>query len=46
MGAYTPVKSGGCVPCARSAAVETNSRHRNAEENTVTVFDMTFSFDF
>src|SRR5688572_30737618 len=42
IGEYTPVKSGG-VPCARSDAVDTNSRHRSAEENTATVFDMMFS---
>ena len=44
IGEYTPVKSGGGVPCARSDAVDTNSRHRSAEENTATVFDMMFSF--
>ena len=43
IGEYTPVKSGGGVPCARSDAVDTNSRHRSAEENTATVFDMMFS---
>src|SRR4030095_9213844 len=43
IGEYTPVKSGAAVPCARSDAVDTNSKHRNAEENTVTVFDMMFS---
>src|SRR5688572_16041310 len=31
IGEYTPVKSGG-VPCARSDAVDANSRHRSAEE--------------
>jgi hypothetical protein len=36
------VKSGG-VTCARSDAVDTNSRHRSAEENIATVFDMMFS---
>jgi hypothetical protein len=44
IGAYTPVKSGGGVACARSEAADTNSKHRSAEENTTTVFDMTFSF--
>src|SRR6185503_705579 len=43
IGEYTPVKSGGGVPCARSDADDTNSRHRSAEENTVTVFDMMVS---
>src|SRR5688572_7362715 len=43
IGKYTPVKSGGGVPCARSDAVDTNSRHRTAEENTATVVDMVFS---
>src|SRR4029450_6406182 len=33
IGEYTPVKSRGVVACARSHAVETNSRHRSAEEN-------------
>src|SRR5688572_13983139 len=42
IGEYTPVKSGGGVPCARSDADDTNSRHRSAEENTATVFDMMF----
>src|SRR4029079_9936693 len=40
IGEYTPVKSGGDVPCARSDAVDTNSTHRSAEENEATVFDM------
>src|SRR5262245_41234292 len=40
---YTPVKSG--VPCARSKAVETNNRHRSAEETTATVFDMMLSLN-
>src|SRR6185503_5866399 len=31
IGEYTPVKSGGDVACARSDAVDTNSRHRSAE---------------
>src|SRR5262245_11382572 len=39
IGEYTPVKSG-CVPCAWSDVVERNSRHRSADENTATVFDM------
>src|SRR5262245_25529002 len=30
IGAYTPVKSGLDVPCARSVAVERNSRHGSA----------------
>jgi hypothetical protein len=34
------VKSGGGGACARSDAVDTNSRHSSAEENTATVFDM------
>src|SRR5687767_10523658 len=42
MGEYTPVKSGD-VPCARSDAVDTNSKDRSAEEKTATVFDMMFS---
>src|SRR5262245_44589656 len=42
IGEYTPVKSGGGAPCARSDAVDTNSRHRSAEENTATLFDMMF----
>src|SRR5215468_960119 len=29
IGEYTPVKSGGGEPCARSDAIETNSRHRS-----------------
>src|SRR5688572_17974248 len=42
-GKYTPVKSGGGVPCARSDAVVMNSRHRNTEENTTIAFDTMFS---
>src|SRR5262252_6150851 len=41
IGAYTPVKSGLDVPCARSDAVETTSRHRSAA-----VFAMVFSLVF
>jgi hypothetical protein len=37
------VKSGGGVTCPRSDAVEAKSRHRRAEANTATVFDMMFS---
>src|SRR4030095_8507693 len=40
IGEYTPVKSGVDAPCARSDDVDTKSRHRSAEENTVTFFDM------
>src|SRR6185503_15804956 len=40
IGEYTPVKSGGDAPCARSDAVDTNSRHRTAAEHAATVFDM------
>jgi hypothetical protein len=36
------VKSGGGVPCERSDAVDTSSRHRSAEETLATVFDMMF----
>src|SRR5215510_14078207 len=39
-GMYTPVKSGGGGPCARSDDVVTNSRHNNAEEKTTLAFDM------
>src|SRR6185436_1692861 len=39
-GMYTPVKSGGGGPCARSDDVVTNSRHRNAENKTTIAFDM------
>src|SRR5262245_30854697 len=39
IGMYTPVKSGG-APCARSDAVDTNSTHKSADENTTMVFDM------
>src|SRR5688500_8813209 len=42
IGKYTPVKSGGDVPCARSDAADSSSRHRSAEEKTATVFDMMF----
>src|SRR5262245_4316475 len=42
IGEYTPVKSGGAVPCARSDAVDTNSRHRSTDEHTATGFDMMF----
>src|SRR5687767_8139758 len=40
IGEYTPVKSGGAAPCARSDAVDTNSTHRSAEATTTTAFDM------
>src|SRR4029453_13079434 len=43
IGEYTPVKSGGGVPCARSDAVDANNTHRSAEENAATVFDMMLS---
>src|SRR5688572_11587512 len=43
IGEYTPVKSGVDVPCARSDAVDTHSRHRSAEESTAPVFDMMVS---
>src|SRR5688572_21494812 len=45
IGEYTPVKSGGDVPWARSDAVDMNSRHRSAEEKIATVFDMMFSLN-
>jgi len=40
IGEYTPVKSGGDVPCARSDAVDMNSTHRSADVDRATVFDM------
>src|SRR6185503_5663456 len=42
-GLYTPVKSDGGVPCARTDDVVTNSKHRSTEANTTIAFDMMLS---